>query len=90
MKTAIRLTALLCLLCLLGGMLGSCGAIAESWKTVRLTGEVVTDTYVLDDDAKEITLSVHLNFVNGGDNVITVLPPPEGMRLRWDMRESKV
>lgn len=79
MKTTIRLTALLCLLCLLGGMLCSCGMIAESWKTVRLTGEVVTDTYVLEDCTGEIALSVHLNFVNGGDNVITVRPTPEGM-----------
>lgn len=85
MKTAIRLTALLCLLCILGGMLCSCGMIAESWKTVRLTGEVVTNTYAIENCAEEIALSVHLNFVNGGNNVITVRPTPEGMEPYYEM-----
>lgn len=85
MKINIRAVLLLCMLCLLGGLLCSCNAIAESWNTVRLTGAVVTDTYVLDDDAEEITLSVHLNFVNGGDNVITVLPPPEGAQPYYEI-----
>ncbi|MBE6658914.1 MAG: hypothetical protein E7604_10805 [Ruminococcaceae bacterium] len=85
MKINIRPVGLLFVLCLLGGLLCSCGAIAESWNTVRLTGAAVTDTVVLEDCTDAIRLSVHLNFVNGGDNVIKVLPPPEGAEPYYEI-----
>jgi hypothetical protein len=78
MSKKIRLTAILCLLCLSVMLVCSCEGISDGWKIVRLTGEEKTVTVPLEDSGNGIGLAVDLNFTGGGDNTVTVLPPPDG------------
>ena len=78
MSKKFRFTAMLCLLCLSVMLVCSCEGISDGWKIVRLTGEPKTVTVPLEDDGNGIGLAVDLNFTGGGDNSVTVFPPPDG------------
>lgn len=78
MSKTFRLVPFICLLCLSVMLFCSCDGASDGWKIVRLTGEEKTVTVPLEDDGSGIGLAVDLNFTGGGDNSVTVLPPPDG------------
>ena len=78
MTKTFRLVPFICLLCLSVMLVCSCEGISDGWKIVRLTGEEKTITVPLEDSGNGIGLAVDLNFTSGGDNSVTVLPPPDG------------
>ena len=79
MKLNHRYAVLSCLLCGIAIGVSSCDALPDPLKTVRLTGSEKTVTVPLEPSSDAgLALEVDLQFTNGGENPITVLPVPEG------------